>query len=176
MARRCSDFEGGNYEEGTASALAVQARCRGSPSSRGTFNSFGFYPEGWEAEQLHRGAQMWLTGDYYCDRPVCRHESRMRSSACVPVGRRFGKSSQASAIRKSYVTARCTGSMGGDRRFRGVRSLLPHARVCPTVRPRKDYNKLAVKAAKPIIETPKPAGEAPNDAVQVIGGREGEQA
>ncbi|CAE7807499.1 unnamed protein product [Symbiodinium necroappetens] len=35
----------------------------------------------------------------------------------------------------------------------------------------EDYNKLAVKAAKPIIETPpKPAGEAPNDAVQVIGG------
>ena len=49
--------------------------------------------------------------------------------------------------------------------------------VVPLFRPRKDYNKLAVKAAKPIIETPpKPAGEAPNDAVQVIGGCDGEQA
>ena len=39
----------------------------------------------------------------------------------------------------------------------------------PSAIHREDYNKLAVKAAKPIAEAPKPAGDGPSDAMQVIG-------
>eukprot|EP00439_Symbiodinium_sp_Y106_P085792 s162_g29.t2 len=61
----------------------------------------------------------------------------------------------------SQVTTTATGSL---------MSLLGAPAAWAVTEGFEDYNKLAVKAAKPIIETPKPAGEAPNDAVQVIGG------
>ncbi|CAE7620868.1 unnamed protein product [Symbiodinium pilosum] len=84
---------------------------------------------------------------------------RCRRAGALAILLALGLSSHLAFIPK--VTSTATGSLWG---------LLGAQAAWAVTEGFEDYNKLSVKAAKPITEAAKPAADGPSDAVQVIGG------